>query len=180
MKHHILLSNILIFVICAVTSFGMAGCSSDNLTQNAEIPETKDSKALNPYQDKSVLEIADNRIGVVLTADVQSVQDIKLLIKNNTQKYISFGDMYSIEYKNDNDWYTVPLLPDTYFPLMLYAIEPGNERSYEVKTVQTHGELPAGHYRIIKEVNMTDDMDDDTDISNADKYNFAAEFDLKN
>ena len=163
-----------IVVMCGIISFETASC----LTSVPEQSETTiETTAGNSYQEKSDLEIADD-VSIVLTADVNSDQVMNLTLKNNTKRYVLDGEMYYIEYNYDGDWYKVPKLPDVYFPMIAYDVEPGKERTCEVVIGWTHGVLAPGHYRIVKSVFVSDTMDDDTNKTNSDEYYIAAEFDI--
>ncbi|MBO4579901.1 MAG: hypothetical protein J5715_07090 [Clostridiales bacterium] len=164
-----------VLLFCGVILFGMASCS-DNVPEQSET--TIETMPINPYQEKSDVEIADDSTGIVLAAAVNSDQVMNLTIKNNSTRHLGYGDLYSLEYAYEGDWYKVPLLPNVAFPMVLYEIDPGKEKTLEIVIGWTHDVLQPGHYRIVKEVSLADAFDDDTDPRMADRYNIAAEFDI--
>lgn len=169
------LFNLFVVILCGIISLGMTSCST-NVPEQGET--TSDTKATNPYQEKSDLEIADESTGIVCEAVVNSDQVMNLTIRNNTAKRLGYGDLYRIEYAYEGEWYKVPLLPNVAFPMVLYEIAPGKEKSLEIVIGWTHGVLPSGHYRIVKDVSLAYAFNDSRDPRDDDKYYIAAEFDI--
>lgn len=164
-----------IVVMCGIISFETASC----LTSVPEQSETTiETTAGNPYQEKSDVEIADESAGIVLTADVNSEQVMKLTIKNNTAKHLGYGDLYNLEYAYEGEWYKVPYLPNIAFPMVLYEVAPGKEKTIEIVIGWSHGVLPPGHYRIVKEVTLAYTFGDARNPRDDDEYIVAAEFDI--
>ncbi len=177
MKKRRILVNEIIGILCVIIALGMTSCSTNVPDQSEDASETT-ATATNPYQEKSDVEIADESAGIVLTADVNSEQAMKLTIKNNTAKHLGYGDLYKLEYAYEGDWYKVPYLPNIAFPMVLYEVAPGKEKTLEIEIGWSHGVLPPGHYRIVKEVTLAYTFGDARNPRDDDEYIVAAEFDI--
>lgn len=144
-----------------ILNLGLASCSS---------------KASNPYQEKSSLVYQLVESDVSIKASVLPNQVLDLSIMNQSSKHCSIGEDYAIEYNFEGDWYVVPIKPNTAFPAIGYIIEPGEERSFTVELKEYFDVLPSGHYRIIKEMILRDDVDEFANENN--RRVLVAEFDI--
>lgn len=147
---------------------GTAACSAK------PFKEKSDYKNFSNYEDFKV----DMSVKVLGTRVVQ----VDFL--NRGEKTFTFGKAYSLEYQQDGEWYKVPMdLAFTQEAIYLGPSEDLVERSLNVLVHSDNysdiydlgaiGKLPAGHYRMIKELVAQ------TDEGAGDKYCVAAEFDLE-
>ena len=134
------------------------------------------SKASNPYQEKSSVVYQVTESTVSIKASVLPNQVLDLSIMNQSSKHCSIGEDYAIEYNFEGDWYVVPIKPNTAFPAIGYFIEPGEERSFTVELKEYFDVLPSGHYRVIKEMILRDDVDEFANENN--RGILVAEFDI--
>ena len=148
---------------------GTAACSSDN-----KFKERSDV-SLSNYDDYKV------------EMSVEVVRNRKLMVNlvNNSDRTYMYGRSYTLEYQKNGDWYKVPM--DVIFTMegiMLGPhVEPGAETASadiilgDTSSVPVYledvGKLPAGHYRIIKDISSLGDDGYPTAT-----YIMAAEFDL--
>ena len=148
---------------------GTAACSSDN-----KFKERSDV-SLSNYDDYKV------------EMSVEVVRNRKLMVNlvNNSDRTYMYGRSYTLEYQKNGDWYKVPM--DVIFTMegiMLGPhVEPGAETASadiilgDTSSVPVYledvGKLPAGHYRIIKDISSLGDDGYPTAT-----YLMAAEFDL--
>ena len=148
---------------------GTAACSSDN-----KFKERSDV-SLSNYDDYKV------------EMSVEVVRNRKLMVNlvNNSDRTYMYGRSYTLEYQKNGEWYKVPM--DVVFTMegiMLGPhVEPGAETASadiilgDTSSVPVYledvGKLPAGHYRIIKDISSLGDDGYPTAT-----YLMAAEFDL--
>ena len=148
---------------------GTAACSSDNKFKE------KSDVSLSNYDDYKV------------EMSVEVVRNRKLMVNlvNNSDRTYMYGRAYTLEYQKNGDWYKVPM--DVIFTMegiMLGPhVEPGAETASadiilgDTSSVPVYledvGKLPAGHYRIIKDISSLGDDGYPTAT-----YLMAAEFDL--
>ena len=136
------------------------------------------------YTEKSDVTLSnyeDHKID--MKVDVVRNRKLLVTLKNNSEKTYMYGEEFSIEYKTLGSWFKVPMKDGhawTAVGIMLgpadeYAIP--NEEGYKLANTVTdrvyldcYDTLPAGHYRLIKQI-----LKDNTD----DAYYLAAEFDLE-
>ena len=148
---------------------GTAACSYDN-----KFKERSDV-SLSNYDDYKV------------EMSVEVVRNRKLMVNlvNNSDRTYMYGRSYTLEYQKNGEWYKVPM--DVIFTMegiMLGPhVEPGAETASadiilgDTSSVPVYledvGNLPAGHYRIIKDISSLGDDGYPTAT-----YLMAAEFDL--
>ena len=148
---------------------GTAACSSDNKFKE------KSDVSLSNYDDYKV------------EMSVEVVRNRKLMVSliNHSDRTYMYGRAYTLEYQKNGDWYKVPM--DVIFTMegiMLGPhVEPGAETASadiilgDTSSVPVYledvGKLPAGHYRIIKDISSLGDDGYPTAT-----YLMAAEFDL--
>ena len=148
---------------------GTAACSYDN-----KFKERSDV-SLSNYDDYKV------------EMSVEVVRNRKLMVSliNHSDRTYMYGRAYTLEYQKNGEWYKVPM--DVIFTMegiMLGPhVEPGAEPASadiilgDTSSVPVYledvGNLPAGHYRIIKDISSLGDDGYPTAT-----YLMAAEFDL--
>ena len=148
---------------------GTAACSSDNKFKE------KSDVSLSNYDDYKV------------EMSVEVVRNRKLMVSliNHSDRTYMYGRAYTLEYQKNGEWYKVPM--DVIFTMegiMLGPhVEPGAETASadiilgDTSSVPVYledvGKLPAGHYRIIKDISSLGDDGYPTAT-----YLMAAEFDL--
>ena len=148
---------------------GTAACSYDN-----KFKERSDV-SLSNYDDYKV------------EMSVEVVRNRKLMVSliNHSDRTYMYGRAYTLEYQKNGEWYKVPM--DVIFTMegiMLGPhVEPGAEPASadiilgDTSSVPVYledvGKLPAGHYRIIKDISSLGDDGYPTAT-----YLMAAEFDL--
>ena len=148
---------------------GTAACSSDN-----KFKERSDV-SLSNYDDYKV----------EMTVEVVRNRKLMVNLVNNSDRTYMYGRSYTLEYQKNGEWYKVPM--DVIFTMegiMLGPhVEPGAETASadiilgDTSSVPVYledvGNLPAGHYRIIKDISSLGDDGYPTAT-----YLMAAEFDL--
>lgn len=148
---------------------GTAACSSDN-----KFKERSDV-SLSNYDDYKV----------EMTVEVVRNRKLMVSLINHSDRTYMYGRAYTLEYQKNGEWYKVPM--DVIFTMegiMLGPhVEPGAEPASadiilgDTSSVPVYledvGKLPAGHYRIIKDISSLGDDGYPTAT-----YLMAAEFDL--
>ena len=148
---------------------GTAACSYDN-----KFKERSDV-SLSNYDDYQV----------EMTVEVVRNRKLMVNLANNSDRTYMYGRAYTLEYQKNGEWYKVPM--DVIFTMegiMLGPhVEPGAETASadiilgDTSSVPVYledvGKLPAGHYRIIKDISSLGDDGYPTAT-----YLLAAEFDL--
>jgi len=119
--------------------------------------------------------------------NVEVVRNRKIMVNltNKSDRTYMYGRAYSLEYKQDGQWYQVPM--DVVFTMEGILLGPNpaaasgdmdsipiSDTSSEPVYLDEIGKLPEGHYRIIKDIS---EINDDEELPRA-RYYMAAEFDL--
>ena len=95
-------------------------------------------------------------------------------IRNEYGKELQYGDWYDIQVQQDGNWYSMPLIIDNAaYHDIAYPVQDQTTSVWEVNWSYFYGELPAGKYRIVKDIIDLREPGDYT------KYYLAAEFEIK-
>ncbi len=143
--------------------------------------------ASSKFKEKSDV-ILSNYDDYKVEMSVEVVRNRKLMVNlvNNSDRTYMYGRAYTLEYQKNGEWYKVPM--DVVFTMegiMLGPrVEPGAETASadiilgDTSSVPVYledvGKLPAGHYRIIKDISVVNDDEGGP----RETYHMAAEFDL--
>ena len=144
---------------------GTAACSADSKFKE------KSNVKLSNYDDYKV----------DMTVEVVRNRKLMVNLENKSDRTYMYGRAYSLEYQQHGGWYKVPM--DVVFTMEGILLGPHSEsadsddvvitdKSSEPVYLDEVGTLPAGHYRIIKDISVHADEGVGT------TYYMAAEFDL--
>ena len=135
----ILLCMITVMLVgCGVTDDNPTGVNSEREDSHvAEAETTKES----PIQ---VNEFTDIRIEI----DEEKTSDTKIvvMVSNNSEEELMFGEWFAIEKYEDGVWYQIPIREDIVFNSIGYPVEPNQTREltfrfdyiYELETFQKY------------------------------------------
>jgi hypothetical protein len=141
-----------------------------------------------PYKEESDAVITSYEdCKVSLTVEVTGTREITVNLENMSEYTYMYGHLYSMEYKDGDTWYKVPFNKGAgVFTMEGIALGPAEEfaeknpdgltldnTGSEKVVLDGFGRLPEGHYRILKEIYVTDE---ESDIRS---FWIAAEFDLE-
>ena len=139
------------------------------------------------FKEKSKVSLSNyDDYKVDMTVDVVGNRKLMVNLSNKSDRTYMYGRAYSLEYQRDGEWYQVPM--DVVFTMEGILIGPHiesadsyasdeivmSDESSEPVYLDEVGKLPAGHYRIIKDISVLDDGDGHPTST----YYMAAEFDL--
>ena len=79
----------------------------------------------------------------------------KVVIANNTKEQIIAGQVYFVEFKEENTWKRLNINEGVVFDLIAYNINAFSSREFEVNFKVTPYNFKPGKYRISKEVRQT-------------------------
>lgn len=104
-------------------------------------------------QKPSDFQIPDNIEGVTMEVTYATSRGANLVFSNDTNMEIQYGDDYSLQAYVDGAWYNVGYIIDNAaFNAIAYPVPQNGTGSWGVRWIFFHGELPPGHYRIVKSV----------------------------
>ena len=67
-------------------------------------------------------------------------------------EYFMLGEAYGLEVWNEGDWEVLPLLREWVVLAIGYGMAAGDSREFQLNWEMPYGELPAGRYRVIKDI----------------------------
>lgn len=110
---------------------------------------------------------------VKLSMDKYKSWEGEVTFRSSAEKSYTYGDWYEIHYKFGDEWHRVPYLNALGYYDLAYALPAGESVSLMINWKSIYGELPAGTYRIVK------DVIDYRSPGDYDKHYLAAEFEIK-
>lgn len=116
----------------------------------------------------SKVEVSDNGVDLLVESDSITRTCATLVMENNSQNDVLYGEPYEIEIKIDDNWHKINVVIN--FVESLYLLKVNKSNGFNLEWNHTYGELPSGTYRIIKEFqidNVTDDEITETFYSSA-------------
>lgn len=96
-----------------------------------------------------------------------------LIIKNNSDQKVRYGEDFQMEIKKNNKWYQLNIKHEVFFTLAATILDAQEQREIELNWEDEYGKLKKGTYRIIK------DMDRCVENEQCKSFNVAVEFVIK-
>ena len=122
---------------------------------------------------KSNIQISQNDISMMIKEGTLTNTKATLIIKNNSDKEVQYGESFQIEIKKNNKWYQLNEKHERFFTLAAIILDAGEQREIELNWEYGYGKLKKGTYRIIK------DMAYCLENEKCNSFNAAVEFVIK-
>lgn len=129
---------------------------------------------------KAIPDTSNDPWGLVLTASNVKPTGCSLTFTQSGGEEITgtleYGSYFSVEREEDGAWSRVPYIPSDHARAwndIAYPIPMDSSESVELEWDWLYGELPAGHYRIVKSIM------DFREPGNFDNRDYYAEFEIK-
>lgn len=150
MKNKVLAIILGIIMIC-----GLTGCNKNKF----DIGEQSD------------IEIVNNEVTLALKDNTLTKTGVTLILKNESDKVIQYGNPYEIQIKKDGLWHEINV--ELNFTLPAYLLNANDSIEIKLNWENSYGKLASGEYRIIKSINV------EKEDGIYDSFNIAAEFSIK-
>lgn len=103
-----------------------------------------------------------------------SPTNLRVVMNNNSDKYLVYGEEFSVERKMNNEWHELPIENENYgFTDIGYDLNPGIRIEEEINISFLYDQLEPGEYRVIKSVLEVREPGD------YDEYYLTAEFSIE-
>lgn len=126
----------LIILLCGFLSLGVSGC-------------WKSGKGLD-IGSKSDIKIMQNDVIMTIKEGTLTNKGATLILTNNSDKNLQYGNPYEIEIKKDGKWHKINV--ELYFNLPAFQLLPKESKEIELNWEDGYGKLTKGEYRIIKDI----------------------------
>jgi hypothetical protein len=97
---------------------------------------------------KSDIEITRNDISLTIKNGTLTQTGVTMILKNNSNVNVEYGEPYEIEIKQGNYWHKIDV--QLCFTSIAYGLAPSESKEIKLDWENSYGELSAGKYRIIK------------------------------
>lgn len=155
----------------------MTGCSHPKDGGNQFVQDYSEEYEVSPYESEEELNsLSELKISLNKEKELD-LNQLSFLIENNSDKEYRYSATYfEIEAEQSGIWYQLKQLDDpTKNDDVDCIIKPDERLTLEVDVKRCYGELPAGHYRLIKQFTYFEhekDWDYDT-------FNLSCEFTIR-
>ena len=169
--------SIVFLALVMTLSLCLAGCGSTENEENLKVRNYSESYEVSAYGNEEDLNtLADVKVSL----DTESKLDLKkttFFIENNSQKEYLYSEAYfEIEVEQAGIWYQLNQLDDpSQDTEMDTIIKPSEKKSLTIDIFEYYGQLPTGHYRIIKQFSYFENSKD----WDYDTYHLSCEFTIK-
>lgn len=118
---------------------------------------------------KSDVQISKSDVSLTIKEGTLTKTNVTLIVNNNSDKKIQYGDFFEIEIKKHGEWHKIDSYITQWFNLYAVILDAGESR----EIVQEYDKLKRGKYRIIK------DMEYIYENGKHESFNVAIEFTIK-
>lgn len=122
-------------------------------------------------KDKYNIETIKRNVSISIVDNSLTARGVKLILKNNSNVDIHYGNPYEIEVNKNEKWQK--LETELNFTLPLYSLKPKQQIELILDWENGYGKLENGKYRIIKKIDVKQDNDDKYDT-----FDVIVEFDI--
>lgn len=147
--------KILTILIGGMMLIALTGCNNKN---EFEVGEQSDIK------------IVKNDIFLSIKEDTLKNTGVTLILKNNSNDKVQYGEPYEIEIKQNGVWHKIDVQIDFIMPI--YDLDAKESTEIEIDWANEYGKLAKGEYRIIKSINVEKE-------ETIESFNVATEFVIK-
>ncbi len=120
---------------------------------------------------ESNIEIVDKGISLSIKENTLKNTGATLVLKNDSDVDVIYGNPYEIEIKKDGKWHKIQVMID--FTLPAYYLKSKETKEIELNWENTYDKLSKGDYRIIKSI----DIEKEEEIFET--FYISAEFTIK-
>lgn len=130
--------TILTILVCGFMVLGLTGCG----TEKNEFDVGKESD----------IEIVEKGVSLSIKENTLTNTGATLVLKNDSNVVIEYGNPYEIEIKKDGEWHKINV--ELNFTMPAFGLEPGETKERDFKWENGYGKLASGEYRIIKSIDI--------------------------
>ena len=121
-----------IILLCGIIILGITRCNSSKIGK------------------KSDVQISQSDVSLIIKDETLTNTSATLILKNNSDKKIKYGEDYKIEIKKNEKWYKINV--DQWFNLPTTELDVGKSKEINLNWKTSYGKLKKGTYRIVKDI----------------------------
>ena len=130
--------TILVILVFGVMFLGLTGCKTN-----------KNEFYIGAESD---IEVAEKGISLSIKENTLTKSGATLILKNDSDIDVEYGNPYEIEIKKDGKWHKIQVMIDVTLPA--FYLKSNTTKEIELKWENGYGKLSKGDYRIIKGINV--------------------------
>lgn len=130
--------TILTIFICGFISLGLTGCRTNKNEFNNE--------------KESNIEIVEKGVSLSIKENTLTNSSATLILKNESNVNVIYGNPYEIEIKKDGKWYKIDA--ELNFNSPAFSLNSQETKEIKLDWENGYGKLTSGDYRIIKDISI--------------------------
>ncbi|MDE5862063.1 MAG: hypothetical protein K2H28_07700 [Ruminococcus sp.] len=171
------MKKLICIFVASLLSICIVGCSQTEDSDNQSVTDYSEEYEVSPYGNEEELNTLTDLNISLSKENGLDLKQLSFLIENTADKEYRYSpDYFEIEAEQNGIWYSLRQLDDPAKNEETDCIIKPDERlTLETDVRSFYGELPAGHYRMIKQFSFFEnerDWDYDT-------YNVSCEFTIR-
>ena len=130
--------TILTILVCGFMVLGLTGCGANK----------------NEFDigTESNIEIVEKGISLSIKENTLTETGATLILKNDSDVDVQYGNPYEIEIKKDGEWHKINV--ELNFTLPAFSLKSNETKELELSWENGYGKLVLGDYRIIKSIDI--------------------------
>ena len=101
---------------------------------------------------ESNIEVVEKGVSLLIKENTLTKTGATLILKNDSDVVIQYGEPYEIEIKKDGKWHKINV--ELNFIMPAYSVNAKESKEIELNWSYGYGKLTSGNYRIIKDINI--------------------------
>ena len=130
------MKKIITIILCVSICLFSAGCQTN--------------KKKFDIGDKSDIQITEKEISLSLKEGTLTKKGATLVLKNDSDVDVQYGNPYEIEIKKDGEWHKINV--ELNFDIPAFPLSSKESKEIELNWENGYGKLAKGTYRIIKDI----------------------------
>ena len=132
------MKKILTILVCTLIILSLSACTN--------------SKNEFDIGKESNIEIEEKGVSLLIKENTLTKTGATLILKNDSDVVIQYGEPYEIEIKKDGKWHKINV--ELNFIMPAYIVNAKESKEIELNWSYGYGKLTSGNYRIIKDINI--------------------------
>lgn len=96
-------------------------------------------------------------VALTIKPGTQTAKGATIIIKNNTEEIITYGESYYLEKEKNNKWYKLNTINPLKFNAIAYKLKDKESIEMKVNWSYSYGDLGSGKYRLVKDIFIDSD-----------------------
>jgi cell division protein FtsL len=131
---------------------------------NNNVVVSNDTVSEDKVSEEKDYSIDIDKVNIEVDKSTISSKGVSIIITNNNENEISYGEEFKIQKKIDGEWKNLEYLPNTVWNALAYITKGNSQTSKKLNIENYYGELESGIYRVVKQIGNNTIYSDEFEI----------------